>query len=73
MTFFKNEYVKFFVILKSNLKIQGVVMTLRNSGTEPKLKYYLEYCGKPEQSNWSAIEDELKEMVKAMSVEFLEI
>ena len=51
----------------------GVVMTLRNSGTEPKLKYYLEYCGQPKQTNWSSIEEELNEMVKAMSVEFIEI
>ena len=25
----------------------GIVVTLRTSGTEPKLKYYVEYCGKP--------------------------
>ena len=27
----------------------GVIATLRTSGTEPKLKYYAEYCGRPEQ------------------------
>ena len=25
----------------------GIVVTLRTSGTEPKLKYYVEYVGKP--------------------------
>ncbi len=28
----------------------GVVLTVRTSGTEPKLKYYAEYCAKPEQT-----------------------
>lgn len=28
----------------------GVVLTVRTSGTEPKLKYYVEYCAKPEQT-----------------------
>ena len=27
----------------------GVVITVRTSGTEPKFKYYAEYCAKPEQ------------------------
>lgn len=27
----------------------GVVVTLRTSGTEPKIKYYSEMCGKPEE------------------------
>lgn len=25
----------------------GVVATLRTSGTEPKIKYYTEYCARP--------------------------
>ena len=25
----------------------GIVVTLRTSGTEPKLKYYVEFVGKP--------------------------
>ena len=27
----------------------GIVATLRSSGTEPKLKYYVEYCASKEQ------------------------
>lgn len=27
----------------------GTVLTLRTSGTEPKLKYYAEYCASPKQ------------------------
>lgn len=26
---------------------EGIVATLRTSGTEPKIKYYTEICGKP--------------------------
>jgi phosphomannomutase len=28
----------------------GTVITLRTSGTEPKIKYYSEYCAKPEET-----------------------
>lgn len=28
----------------------GVVLTLRTSGTEPKIKYYAEMCAKPEET-----------------------
>lgn len=28
----------------------GCMMTLRTSGTEPKIKYYSEMCAKPEQT-----------------------
>lgn len=27
----------------------GTVLTLRTSGTEPKMKYYAEWCGSPER------------------------
>ena len=27
----------------------GIVATLRSSGTEPKIKYYVEYCASKEQ------------------------
>ena len=28
----------------------GVVLTVRTSGTEPKFKYYAEYCANPQQT-----------------------
>lgn len=28
----------------------GVVLTLRTSGTEPKIKYYAEMCAKPDET-----------------------
>ena len=33
----------------------GIIATLRTSGTEPKLKYYVEYCGKPGENRYSLI------------------
>jgi phosphomannomutase len=50
----------------------GVIATLRTSGTEPKLKYYAEYCGKPEQTDWSSIETELDKLVHHLTEEFLQ-
>ena len=50
----------------------GVIATLRTSGTEPKLKYYAEYCAKPEQTNWNEIEQELDEMIRLLADEFIE-
>eukprot|EP00088_Acartia_fossae_P006102 TRINITY_DN12792_c0_g1_i1.p1 TRINITY_DN12792_c0_g1~~TRINITY_DN12792_c0_g1_i1.p1 ORF type:complete len:615 (+),score=127.79 TRINITY_DN12792_c0_g1_i1:35-1846(+) len=46
----------------------GVVITLRTSGTEPKIKYYTEYCAKPglPQSSWKDLEEELGRIVSAM-------
>ena len=32
----------------------GIVATLRTSGTEPKIKYYFEYCASKEQ-RWGGI------------------
>ena len=52
--------------------VNGVTATLRTSGTEPKLKYYAEYCGKPTQTDWKAIKTELDEMVDYISEEFIE-
>jgi len=43
----------------------GIVITLRTSGTEPKIKYYTEYCAKPgvPQSEWINLEAELSKIV----------
>jgi len=51
----------------------GVVATLRTSGTEPKLKYYAEYCGKPEQEDWDKIEQELEEIVATLKQDFIQV
>ena len=50
----------------------GVVSTLRTSGTEPKLKYYAEFCGKPENKDWDKIEQELDDMVAALKQDFIQ-
>jgi phosphoglucomutase/phosphopentomutase len=44
----------------------GIVITLRTSGTEPKIKYYTEYCAKPgvPQSDWKDLEAELSRIVE---------
>jgi len=43
----------------------GIVLTLRTSGTEPKIKFYTEFCGQPglNQSEWGGLEAELKRVV----------
>ena len=50
----------------------GVIATLRTSGTEPKLKYYAEYCGRPEEKDWDRIVDELETLVEHLTEEFLQ-
>lgn len=50
----------------------GVVVTLRTSGTEPKMKYYSEMCGKPEDKNWDELRATLARMVEAIVTEFYE-
>lgn len=50
----------------------GVVVTLRTSGTEPKIKYYSEMCGRPQDKNWNELRQILVEMVDAIVDEFLE-
>ena len=50
----------------------GVVITLRTSGTEPKIKYYTEFCAPPENADWTAVEEELKEIVRQMVEELLQ-
>ncbi|KAL5293439.1 PGM2 family protein [Megaselia abdita] len=50
----------------------GLVVTLRTSGTEPKIKYYAEMCASTEDKDWDAIRIRLDEMVKAIVEEFLQ-
>ncbi|CAG9760995.1 unnamed protein product [Ceutorhynchus assimilis] len=50
----------------------GLHITLRTSGTEPKIKYYSELCMTPEVKNRSVAEATLKEMVTAICEEFFE-
>ncbi|KAM4566465.1 glucose 1,6-bisphosphate synthase isoform 2-T2 [Odontesthes bonariensis] len=50
----------------------GVVATLRTSGTEPKIKYYTEFCAAPGKSDVSGLEEELRKVTDALLDEFLE-
>ncbi|XP_013104900.1 phosphopentomutase [Stomoxys calcitrans] len=50
----------------------GLVITLRTSGTEPKIKYYAELCAKPEEKDWPSLRDTLNRMVEAIVEEFLQ-
>uniref|UniRef100_A0A0V0G6E7 Putative phosphoglucomutase/phosphomannomutase n=1 Tax=Triatoma dimidiata TaxID=72491 RepID=A0A0V0G6E7_TRIDM len=50
----------------------GFVVTLRTSGTEPKLKYYTELCANPEIQDSDKLQSTLKEMVNGVVEEFLE-
>ncbi|XP_047450564.1 glucose 1,6-bisphosphate synthase [Mugil cephalus] len=50
----------------------GVVATLRTSGTEPKIKFYSELCAAPGNSDVSFLEAELKKVTDALVDDFLE-
>ncbi|XP_034107122.1 phosphopentomutase isoform X3 [Drosophila albomicans] len=50
----------------------GLVVTLRTSGTEPKMKYYAEMCGKPEDKQWDKLTATLNRMVEAIVNDFYE-
>ncbi|CAH0555104.1 unnamed protein product [Brassicogethes aeneus] len=50
----------------------GLVCTLRTSGTEPKIKYYTELCASPEIIDINQIKETLNEMVLAICKELLE-
>ncbi|XP_066592240.1 glucose 1,6-bisphosphate synthase [Prorops nasuta] len=50
----------------------GLVTTLRTSGTEPKIKYYSELCAPPEEQNLELLKDKLSEMIAAIVDEFLQ-
>ncbi|KAJ1919543.1 hypothetical protein H4219_001898 [Mycoemilia scoparia] len=49
----------------------GAIFTLRTSGTEPKIKYYLEIAGKPQQSR-EDVKTNLDKLVKAIRDEVVE-
>ncbi|XP_077370319.1 glucose 1,6-bisphosphate synthase [Festucalex cinctus] len=50
----------------------GVVATLRTSGTEPKIKIYTELCAAPGTSEVSGLEAELRKVTAALLNDFLE-
>ncbi|KZC10948.1 Glucose 1,6-bisphosphate synthase [Dufourea novaeangliae] len=50
----------------------GLVITLRTSGTEPKIKYYSELCASPEEKDLKVLSNTLDEMVSAVVTEFLQ-
>ncbi|KAK4320745.1 hypothetical protein Pmani_008402 [Petrolisthes manimaculis] len=50
----------------------GCVLTLRTSGTEPKIKYYSEMCASPDQQDWGALEAELAQLVECVVQELLQ-
>ncbi|KAG7464250.1 glucose 1,6-bisphosphate synthase [Solea senegalensis] len=50
----------------------GIVATLRTSGTEPKIKYYSEFCAAPGKRDVSSLEEELKKVTDALLDDFLE-
>ncbi|KAL7296965.1 hypothetical protein TKK_0009405 [Trichogramma kaykai] len=50
----------------------GLVTTLRTSGTEPKIKYYNELCASPDQKDLHELRRILDEMVAAVVEEFLQ-
>ncbi|TDG49369.1 hypothetical protein AWZ03_004237 [Drosophila navojoa] len=50
----------------------GMEVTLRTSGTEPKIKYYAEMAGKPENKHWDELTTTLNKMMDGVITEFLE-
>jgi len=49
----------------------GIQATLRTSGTEPKVKYYTEYCASPTETDWKAVEKGLDEFVEVFIRELI--
>ncbi|XP_054261406.1 phosphopentomutase-like isoform X2 [Macrosteles quadrilineatus] len=50
----------------------GLVATLRTSGTEPKIKYYTELCASPQLKDIDEVKAVLKEMVNAIIEEWFQ-
>ncbi|KAH8418392.1 hypothetical protein KR222_008472 [Zaprionus bogoriensis] len=58
-------------MLTFNFK-NGFSITMRTSGTEPKLKYYAELAGKPVEKRWDQLQATAVRMTDAAVAEFLE-
>ncbi|XP_078401103.1 glucose 1,6-bisphosphate synthase [Cetorhinus maximus] len=52
--------------------LNGCVATLRVSGTEPKIKYYAEFCAPAGQSDTAYLAEELNKLIDAVVKNFLE-
>ncbi|KAI5625637.1 glucose 1,6-bisphosphate synthase [Silurus asotus] len=50
----------------------GIIATLRTSGTEPKIKYYTEFCAPPGKRDISSLEEDLSKVTSTLMEEFLE-
>ncbi|KAB0802826.1 hypothetical protein PPYR_05012 [Photinus pyralis] len=50
----------------------GLVATIRTSGTEPKIKYYMEMCASALEKDRKVIQNTLKEMTDALIIELLQ-
>ena len=50
----------------------GIILTIRTSGTEPKIKYYTEAIGPPGESDWSVMDKLLADVVDKMIKQCLE-
>ncbi|XP_076266031.1 phosphoglucomutase 2 [Rhynchophorus ferrugineus] len=50
----------------------GLHVTLRTSGTEPKIKYYTELCTSPDIKDKTVVESTLREMVTAICEEYFQ-
>ncbi|XP_029445388.1 phosphoglucomutase-2 isoform X2 [Rhinatrema bivittatum] len=50
----------------------GGVVTLRTSGTEPKIKYYAELCAPPGNSDFERLKKELDELASAIEEHFFQ-
>uniref|UniRef100_U5EN07 Putative phosphoglucomutase/phosphomannomutase n=1 Tax=Corethrella appendiculata TaxID=1370023 RepID=U5EN07_9DIPT len=52
--------------------VNGAVITLRTSGTEPKIKYYAEMCAQPGQRDWTSSRELLQKMANTIVEELFE-
>ncbi|KAM8711615.1 hypothetical protein ACLKA7_012170 [Drosophila subpalustris] len=50
----------------------GMTITFRASGSEPKLRYYSELFGLPEEKEWDEINETLRRMTDAVITEFIQ-